>query len=360
MDLIEQLSNEIKNGVEGKTNFIPIGLPKLGQWANLRKNIMMLIFSTSGAGKSAIIDTIILNSCLHHMKNGGAQPNFQLFSMERAGKLRIAKWLSAIIFIEEGIEIQLPKMLGWWETKLNTTELDLIAQYTPLIETILKNYVSIHEGAKSPKEMYRIMKDFYESIGKYETIEIDGKTKKVYKQNDDNVITIPIIDHGNLTKTSQELNTKKLAIDKACSMYQGFRDSENSCVLWVAQCNRSISGVTRQKDSEQELTLEDVAESSDIGQACDLAVSLWDPLKYKQSSKTGYDPVDFVDKSNGNNYFRSAQIIKSSYGQDQVRVPLAFLGFAGVFKELPKRSELDERQYKQLIDDVLSKQYFLK
>lgn len=109
-----------------------------------------------------------------------------------------------------------------------------------------------------------------------------------------------------------------------------------------------------------ELALEDVKESGDIVDACDIAISLFDPLKYKQSSKTGYDPVDFVDKFNGNNYFRSAQILKSSYGADSVRVPLAFNGFCGQFTELPKRSDLNDIQYKQLINDVLSKQYFLK
>ena len=63
-------------------------------------------------------------------------------------------------------------------------------------------------------------------------------------------------------------------------------------------------------------------------------------------------------KKYGNNYFRSAQILKSSYGADGIRVPLAFNGFCGQFTELPKRNDLSEKEYKELIDDVLTKKYF--
>lgn len=363
----DKLAAEIENGIQGKNEAINIGLPKLGKYANIRKHILTLIFSTTGAGKSAIIDTIILNSCMEHMESPRTlKPDFQLFSMERNAKIRIAKWLCFILFTKEGVEIQLPKMLGWWEEKLSKTEHNLILHYKDYIDTLLNDYVSIHEGAKTPNEVFKTLKDHFENLGIYDTIEIkDPKTSKIrkskiYLPNNPNNVVIPIFDHGNLTKTTQALPTKKAAIDKLVEMVQEARDLEGAAPIWVSQVNRAISGVTRSKDSEMELALEDVKESGDIVDACDIAISLFDPLKYKQSSKTGYDPVDFVDKFNGNNYFRSAQILKSSYGADSVRVPLAFNGFCGQFTELPKRSDLNDIQYKQLIDDVLSKQYFLK
>lgn len=103
-----------------------------------------------------------------------------------------------------------------------------------------------------------------------------------------------------------------------------------------------------------------VKESGDIGDACDIAISLFDPIKYGQSSKTGYNPVDFVDKMHGYNYFRSAQILKSSYGADSLRIPMAFNGFCGQFVELPKRKDLNEEQYRSLTERVINKQYFLE
>lgn len=365
----DSLSKYIDDGINGKIQSIPIGLPKLGRYANLRKKILTLLFSTTGAGKSALVDTIILNACDDYMKSptGKLKPDFQLFSMERSKELRIAKWICYIIFKNEAEVIELPKMLGWWDEKLNKKELALIKAQKPYIDSVLNDYVTIYEGAKTPNEIYRIMKDHFESIGKYEVIEvIDKKTgrkrnSKTFIYNDDNVIVSPIFDHGNLLKSTKDLPTKKQSIDKTVEYVQGFRDLESAAPIWVSQVNRAISGVSRIKDQEHELVLEDVKESGDIGDACDIAISLFDPVKYNQGSKTGYVPTDFIDQTNGNNYFRSAQILKSSYGADSLRIPLAFNGFCGQFKELPKRDKNgDEGKYRDLIESVLTRQYFLK
>lgn len=364
----DKLNQDIEAGIKGDTQSIPIGLAKLGKYASIRKNILTLLFSTTGAGKSSMLDTIILNACESHMNSPATfkmKPDFQLFSMERASKIRVAKWISFFVFRHEGIEIQIPKMLGWWDDKLTKKEHELILSQKDRIDTILNDYVTIHDGAKSPKEIYRIMKDHFEDVGKYDVITtIDEKTKKerttkIYTPNNSNIVVVPAFDHGNLIKTTQEYPSKKNAIDKTVEMVQSFRDLESAAPIWISQVNRAISGVTRSKDSEQELQLEDVKESGDIVDACDIAISLFDPLKYKQSSKTGYTPEDFVDKSNGNNFFRSAQILKSSYGADSIRIPLAFNGFCGEFRELPKKQDLNAVEYEELIEKVLTKSYFL-
>lgn len=366
--IFDKLHKDILEGIEGKTQSIPIGLPKLGKYANLRKNILTLIFSTTGAGKSSLLDTMILNACESHMNSPSTvrmKPDFQVFSMERASKIRIAKWISFFVFRHEGVEIQLPKMLGWWDDKLTKMEQELILAQKDRIDTILNDYVTVHEGAKTPKEIYKIMKDRFEEIGEYEIVKtVDAKTgrernTKIYLPIDPNVVVIPAIDHGNLIKTTQDYPTKKSAIDKTVEFVQGFRDLEGAAPIWISQVNRAISGVTRSKDGEQELQLEDVKESGDIVDACDIAISLFDPLKYKQSSKTQYVPEDFVDKTNGNNFFRSAQILKSSYGADSIRVPLAFNGFCGEFRELPRKQDLNAIEYEELIQKVLTKSYFL-
>jgi hypothetical protein len=90
--IFDNLNRDILDGMNGKNQFIPIGLPKLGRYANLRKSILTLIFSTSGGGKSSLVDTIILNACNLHMNHPeGMKPDFQLFSMERNSRIRIMK-----------------------------------------------------------------------------------------------------------------------------------------------------------------------------------------------------------------------------------------------------------------------------
>ena len=135
------LNKEIQEGIEGKNQSIPIGLPKLGRYANIRKRILTLLFSTTGAGKSAMVDTIILNSCMDYMNSPSSfklKPDFQLFSMERSKAIRIAKWICFRIFITEGIEIQLPKLLGWWDEKLSKYEYELVLKQKEFIDSLLE------------------------------------------------------------------------------------------------------------------------------------------------------------------------------------------------------------------------------
>lgn len=356
----DKLNEDILQGMSGKNNFISIGLPKLGRYANIRKKILTLIFSNTGAGKSSLLDTILLNACNHHMKNPQEmKPDFQLFSFERNSSIRIAKWICFLIFVNEGIEIQLPKMLGWWEEKLTLAEHDLILKQKPYIDQILNDYITIHDGAKTPNEVYKIMKDHFEVNGDYEEVLVKGHKQRIYTAKNDRIIVVPAFDHGNLTKTTKDLPNKKQTIDKLVTYAQGFRDLEYAAPIWVSQVNRAISAATRDKDKEAELVLDDVKESGDIADACDIAISLFDPLKHGQSSKTGYKPADFVDMNTGANYFRSAQIIKSSYGMDSIRFPLAFNGFCGQFMELQKRKDLTDYEYEQLVASVLSKEFFL-
>lgn len=360
--IFDDLKQQIDDGIEGKNESIPIGFERLGKYMNIRPRILTLLFSTSGAGKSSMVDSIILNACDNHMQSPSTnrlKPDFQIHSMERAKILRIAKWTSFIIFKNEGVEIPLPKLMGWWRDKLTKEEYSLVLKQKEYIDCLMNDYVTIYEGAKSPNEFYSITKTHLEQKGKYEKEIRKNKEHRVYIKNNQNEIVVPVIDHGNLTKTTKELNTKKLAIDKMVEMVQGFRDLESCAPFWVAQVNRNISSVSRLKDNEHELMLEDVKESGDIVDACDIAASLFDPIKYGQSSKTGYKPTDFINKLDGSNYFRSIQILKSTYGQDSLRIPLAFNGFCGQFKELPRRSDVTDSNYLELVNSVLDKSYFL-
>lgn len=353
----DKLEEEVGKGMAGDAESLTIGMPKLGRYANWRKRIFTLIFSSTGAGKSALVDDMMLNACEDMMKNGNKRAKFILFSMERSKHLRVAKWVIRKIFLDQGIEIQLPKLLGWWDQKMSKDEHDLFLMYRDYISTLLEDYIDIYEGAKTPLEIYHVLKQYYKANGVYEKID---EYKSIYLPNDEDKMSIPICDHMGLIRTTKDFPTKKMAIDATVGHLQRFRDYESASPCAIMQVNRQMSSLSNAKDGEYELNLDMVKESGDVGDACDIAMSLYNPIKFGQSSKTGYNPVDFIDKNTGANYFRSIQIVKSSYGLDDLRVPLAFNGFCGQFKELGRRKELDEGQYKTLIDNILTKKYFLK
>ena len=358
----DKLTKEVEDGMYGRNEAIPIGLPRLGRYANWRKRNFTLLFSSTGAGKSSLADDMMLNAAEWCMKNGestGRKIKFILFSFERAKHYRIAKWISRKIFLDEGVVIPIPKLLGWWNEKLTSKEYELFTRYRDYVDLLLGEYIDIYEGARSSYDVHRILKEFFDKNGRYE-VHPENSYKKIYIPNDPHLIVAPIIDHGNLTKRTKDFASKKQAVDSMCEFMQGFRDLEGASPLWIAQVGRSMSNPLRLKDTEAELTLDDVKESGDMGDACDIAMSLFDPVKYKQGSKTGYNPIDFLDKNTGAKYFRSIQICKSSYGEDDLRIPLAFNGFCGQFMELPKRDTLDDRTLYDLAESVKNRSFFLE
>jgi hypothetical protein len=122
----------------------------------------------------------------------------------------------------------------------------------------------------------------------------------------------------------------------------------------VSQFNRDISNPMRQKNGDVEPQLEDFADSSSTQNDADVVLALFDPLRYKVPDPSGYN-LEKLKDSYGAKYFRSLRLIKNSYGEDDVRIGLGFLGQIGMFKELPKRIDMTDADY----ESVINKSYFL-
>jgi hypothetical protein len=84
-------------------------------------------------------------------------------------------------------------------------------------------------------------------------------------------------------------------------------------------------------------------------------MALFDPMRYKVADPSGYD-LDKLKDQYGAKYFRSVRLIKNSYGEDDVRIGLAFLGELGLFKELPRKKDITESDY----ESITNKSYFLR
>ena len=68
----------------------------------------------------------------------------------------------------------------------------------------------------------------------------------------------------------------------------------------------------------------------------------------------GYTVDDFTDSA-GNNKFRGLKIIKNSYGTDNLRIGLSFLGEVGLFKELTKAKDITQKE----LNSVINNDFFL-
>lgn len=344
------LYDDIRNGMEGKNSIIPIGLPSLERHMGIRQRILTLLFSSTGAGKSSFVNnTWILNPYDWYISENNTtdiKMKVVLFAQERSKKYTIAKWLCRKIFLDYGVLIPLPKLMGWWSVKLTKDEHDLVILYKDYIDNMLETVVDIYEGATNPTGVYRVLKEYAEKNGKVEQI---SEYKKVYIPNNPKEIVIPIIDHINITKVERGMN-KKESIDKLVEYLQIARDLYGYSPVAVAQMNRDISNPLSIKQGDAEPNLDQIKQTGDIGDACDIAISIFDPIKFKQEDAGGYNARKFIDQRTGAKHFRSLKIVKSSYGEDDIRKGLAFHGAIGYFKELNKSpDEMSDSDYNNII-----------
>jgi replicative DNA helicase len=351
----DTLASAVKDGMSGKNGGIPMGFNRLNRYVGIRKSMYFLIGGNTGSGKTSFIDDcFVLNpfdwSLTREGKSSGINLKVWYRSMERSRTYKIAKWVSRKIFLDHGIIITVDKLLGW-TSKMSEDEHNIFLSYKNYIDEMSKT-ITIIDGPENPVGIAKELKAYALQRGKIEQLD---EYNKVYVPNDPNEITIIVIDHIGLLKTTKDLPTKKQVIDKMSDELRHARDFYGYTIVVVSQFNRSISNPMRIKAGDVEPQLEDFADSSSTQNDADVVMALFDPMRYKVDDPSGYD-LDKLKDEFGAKYYRSVRLIKNSYGEDDIRIGLGFLGQVGLFKELPKRKDMTESDY----TDVTNKTFFLK
>ncbi len=348
----EHLKNEVQNGLDGRNNGIPMGFDRLNRYVGIRKSMYFLVGGLTGSGKTSFIDdAFVLNPFDWYIMQ--KDPKIKLciiyHSMERSRTYKLAKWVSRKIFLDQGVIIPVPKLLGWTE-KMTHDEHDIFLMYEDYVGQ-MSECISIIDGPDNPINITKNLRAHAMKNGRIEQLD---EYNKVYIPNNENEITIVVMDHIGLLKTTKDYSGKKEVIDKMSDELRHARDFYGYTPVVVSQFNRSISNIQRIKNGDVEPQLEDFAESSSTQNDADVVLALFDPMRYKVADPSGYDTNKLVDQY-GAKYFRSLRLIKNSYGEDDVRIGLGFMGQIGMFKELPKKKDMTESDYKSVTD----KTYFL-
>lgn len=354
----QRLYHEIKRGIEGKNRGIPMGFNRLNKYIGIRKAMYYLIGGLTGSGKTSFIDdAFVLNPFDWYYENAikNKRTDIKLHiiyrSMERSRTYKLAKWLARKIFIDHGIEIQVSRLLGWYGEKLTPEELNLISRYENYMDEMEK-VINIIDGAENPIGIAKDLKEYALQNGKIKKID---KYNNLYIPNDENLITLVIIDHIGLLKTTKNHPTKKQAIDKMSDEFRYARDLYGFSFVVVSQFNRSIANPIRIRAGDVEPQLEDFKESANTQDDADVVLALMDFMRYKLDDPSGYN-LDKLRDDLGGKFFRSLRLIKNSYGEDDIRIGLAFMGSIGYFKEMPKFKDMTEDIY----EEIVNKQYFLE
>ena len=348
----EQLRQEVQLGLDGRNGGIPMGFDRLNRYIGIRKSMYFLVGGLTGSGKTSFIDdAFVLNPFDWYIsqKDPGIKLRIIYRSMERSRTYKLAKWVGRKIFLDHGIIIAVPKLLGWTE-KMSHDEHDLFLMYEDYMNR-MDDVITIIDGPENP---VGIAKELKAHAVKYGRIEQIDEYNKRYFPNDESEITIVVIDHIGLLKTTKDHSTKKQAIDKMSDELRFARDFYGYTPVVVSQFNRDISNPIRIKNGDVEPQLEDFAESSSTQNDADIVLALFDPMRYKVADPSGYNLEKLKDEF-GAKYFRNLRLIKNSYGEDDVRIGLGFMGQIGMFKELPRRKDMTDADY----ESVVNKSFFL-
>lgn len=347
------LAEEVKQGLEGRNNGIPIGFPKLNYHVGIRKGIYFLVGGLTGSGKTSFIDdAFVLNPVDWYISNydkTDIRLRIIYRSMERSRVYKLAKWVGRRIFMDYGVIIPIAKLLGW-NARLTPDEHDLFKLQRDYIEG-MKDIVTIIDGPENPIGISMHLRKHALERGKVEQLD---QYNKVYLPNDPKEITIVVEDTLNLLKLTKEYPNKKAAIDKMSDENRYARDFYGYTIVAVSQFNRDIANPARIKNGDVEPQLEDFKESGQTQDDADVVMALFDPIRYKVADPSGYALDKLID-SEGRKYFRSIRVIKNSYGADDLRIGLGFCGEVGMFKELPRRKDMTDSEY----GNVTNKSFFL-
>ena len=332
-----------------------MGFDRLNRYVGIRKSMYFLVGGLTGSGKTSFIDDAFVLNPFDWYRSVQNRKDIKLKiiyrSMERSRTYKFAKWISRRIFLDYGMIIPVSKMLGWQKEKMTKDEHDLFLTYRDYMGE-LNECVTIIDGPENPVGIAKELKAHALENG---TIERLDEFNKIYIPNHENEVTIVVIDHIGLLKTTRDQPTKKEAIDKMSDELRYARDFYGYTPVVVSQFNRSISNPMRIKNGDVEPQLEDFAESSSTQNDADIVMALFDPLRYKVADPSGYN-LDKLRDDFGAKYFRSLRLIKNSYGEDDIRIGLGFLGQIGMFKELPRRKDMTDDDYGR----VVNKTFFLE
>ncbi len=348
----EQLKQEVQLGLDGRNSGIPMGFYRLNRYIGIRKSMYFLVGGLTGSGKTSFIDdAFVLNPFDWYISQKDPKLKLRIIyrSMERTRVYKLAKWVGRRIFLDHGVIIPVPKLLGWTE-KMTADEHDLFLMYQDYMGQ-MDEVITIIDGPENPVGIAKELKAHAVKNGRIE--QVDEYNKRYFPSNE-REITIVIIDHIGLLKTTKDQTTKKQAIDKMSDELRFARDFYGYTPVVVSQFNRDISNPIRIKNGDVEPQLEDFAESSQTQNDADIVLALFDPIRYKVADPSGYN-LEKLKDDYGAKYFRSLRLIKNSYGEDDVRIGLGFMGQIGMFKELPKRSHMTDADY----ETVVNKSFFL-
>jgi hypothetical protein len=330
-------------GRTGNPISIPLRFDRLSSHVSITRNQYSLIGGNPGTGKSSFAHQVFALDAYDWVMANKDETDVKLrvfiYSLERAEEFYIAKWVCFRIYQKYGILVHPRLVLGMVpKTRMPDQMYDLIKEEREYFEE-MSDMITMISDVTSVAKIDRDLTTWANENGTYATVPdpVSGEPRKVYRPNDDGLITLSLIDHIGRVKTLS--GGKKVTVDTMSEVLCKHRDMHGFSSAVVCQFNRNIGDINRRKLVNFLPEEQDFKESGNMFEDCDAAYALFNPRKFGIEEMFGYDLGDF-QSDHGENRFRIVTVLKNSLGADLLNVPLNFIGETGEFKELKHSTDM--------------------
>jgi hypothetical protein len=111
------------------------------------------------------------------------------------------------------------------------------------------------------------------------------------------------------------------------------------------QENRNATTMDRRKAGMEEPTVDDLQQTGEPLQACDICIALFSPFRTQLKTYRNYRIVDTDEGYGLQDILRSCCILKNRYGISNKIIMTAFKGSVGKFETLPNADQIVYEDY---------------
>jgi len=308
---------------------------------NTQKGTYYAIGGMPGSGKSAFTDDNFILSPYFFYKTRDGKVNVKWFyySFEISYMAKRAKWTAYKLYNDYGLDLDSSYILSKGKNRISNEIYQKVVEVDQYMDELFDHIVFIQDS-ENPTGIRNTLSKYAEQNGTihYEPyVSSDGSTQRRrtgYTPNNPDQYVEVIIDHVGLTKKERGFDTKQ-NIDKLSEYLIEMRNMYNYTVIPVCQFNKGLSGIERLKlahSGKLDLApiLEDFKDTGNIGQDCNIALGVFNPVKYDLQDYAGYDITKMPSS------FRTIHLMKNRDGQEYVVKAMHFAGGMGKYRELPE------------------------
>ena len=187
---------------------------------------------------------------------------------------------------------------------------------------------TIYDKNVSANGLYaKIMKDL-ENYGHFE----ESENRKIYIPDDPEMIYVIGLDHFSLLYQANGHSIKE-EIDIASQYLKTIRNF-GPCIVGLQQTNRTQGSMDRRQQGMNNFILNDLKDSANPSQDCDVVLSVYNPNKDRLNTYRGYD----IKILGGN--FRTITTLKHRLGQVDQEFATNFFGESNIFAQMPLPGEI--------------------